>query len=97
MNAEREKMSKSWESLGTELYLDTVFSHLKTTHQVFKQNGIQNVCTVFIGTMKSLIILNWLLFYINIAQQQQITLLKDLKNEILSPYLCKDVENLGCP
>ena len=65
---------KDWNVLG---YSSLPSKDYKST---FKQLGKQKICTLWIGTMESSIILSWLPLYINIAQQNNVFCKKHLKN-----------------
>ena len=96
-----EKLSKSWESLRTELYLDTVFSHLKTTNRHFKQSGTHKKMNGINGNHGKLEYSELASIIHQHCSPTSEYFAKRLKKcKILSPYLCKDVENLdnfGCP
>ena len=85
----------------TELFWDSVSCHPKTTNLLFKQSGTLKIYMGSIGAVENWNILSCHQSFTFIVHLQQNIFAKGLeKCNLLSNYLCKDVENLddlGCP
>ena len=97
LSAWKGKLSRSWVCSRMELYWDTVSSHPKTINLLFKQSRTLKIYMGLIGKKENWNTLSCHQSFNNIVHLQLNTL---QKGNLLSNYLCKDMENLddlGCP